>query len=77
MAGTVYAKYNAWVTESIMLIQGEAWNADDPFVRENPQHFTDNEDRPIRGSGRSVEAATAAPGERRTTRAPRTTASDS
>jgi hypothetical protein len=55
----------------VRLIDGSAWDADDPFVRARPDLFTDEPatvhstrgKRPVRGP--QVEQATAAPGELR------------
>lgn len=50
----------------VRLREGEAWDADDPFVRERPELFED-EPKPkrLRRTTRFVERATAAPGEKR------------
>lgn len=50
------------------LIRGTAWDAEDPLVKEHPEHFSEHpvivfRSRPIREA--EVERATAAPGERR------------
>ena len=48
----------------VRLVQGEPWNADDPFVKARPQLFIFT-DVPTRST---VESATKAPGEKRETR---------
>lgn len=68
MAEVVYPKATGWVSESILLVQGEPWDANDPFVRDNPHHFIETSGTGVRRSGRTVEAATAAPGEKRAAR---------
>ncbi len=57
-----------WAPRPVRLKAGEAWDASDPFVKANPQHFTTDPGRLRRtvASSRTVEQATAAPGERRT-----------
>jgi len=57
--------------EPVRLVAGEAWDADDPFVRAHPDLFTDapltvRRTVPARVE-RPVEQATRAPGEKRTT----------
>lgn len=59
-----------WEGRRIQLAQDDPWNAEDPFVRAHPEHFAS---RPLRIFGAAgldvdVEQATAAPGEKRTTR---------
>ena len=56
---------------------GEAWDADDPVVRARPELFSDEPQWVRRTSGglvvtqrADVEQATAAPGEKRSTRRP-------
>lgn len=73
----VYAKYSAWVSPSVQIVEGEAWRADDPIVQKYPQKFADlpkivrtTLPRHLQGEP-PVEQATAAPGEKRTTRRPR------
>ncbi len=44
---------------------GDAWWADDPFVRSHPQMFADQPVTVYGQRSRRVESATAAPGERR------------
>lgn len=54
---------------SVNLTEGEAWWADDPFVRERPDLFTDEPSNPKHTVALPViEQATAAPGERRNVR---------
>ena len=55
------------------IAQDDPWNGDDPLVKAHPEHFAD---RPLRlfgerGADVDVEQATAAPGEKRTTRRPK------
>lgn len=72
MAQYVYAKQNAATTHrgrTVRTKRGEAWHASDPLVREHPDLFA--ADPPtVRGTPAEgpVEQATAAPGEKRTTR---------
>ncbi len=50
----------------VVLQRGEAWYADDPFVQQRPDLFSDE---PTRVMGRRpVEKATKNPGQKRTTR---------
>lgn len=61
----------AWQGLRIRLAPGDVWAKDDPFVRARPDLFSDVP--PVVGSSgvlpeSRVEAATARPGERRTTR---------
>ena len=54
---------------TIVRIQiGDAWHADDPFVRSHPQMFADMPHTVYGRPSRQVEAASAAPGEKRATR---------
>lgn len=48
----------------ISLRQGEAWDASDPLVKLHPKMFSSDEG----GARRTVEQATAAPGEKRNVR---------
>lgn len=48
----------------VRLIEGQAWDADDPFVKARPQLFRFTET----SSRSTVEQATKAPGEKRETR---------
>jgi hypothetical protein len=73
MAGIVYPKTTGWVSETVFIVEGEPWDADDPFVAKHPEHFSDDPGRSLRGSGR-VEQATAAPGEKRSTSVRKSTA---
>lgn len=81
MAGKiVFATFSTWVTPTIHVNKGEAWDADDPVVRSHPDWFTDTPPD-VRTSGSEVydaasanmaappsqvERATAEPGEKRT-----------
>lgn len=57
-----------WKGRQIDLNRNQVWDADDPFVRAHPEYFADSPavvervDGPLR---RSVEEATARPGEKR------------
>lgn len=54
---------------SIIRIQeGDAWWADDPFVKAHANLFAAHPVRVFGERGRGVESATAAPGEKRATR---------
>lgn len=69
----VYAKATGSVGTSHgveRLKAGDPWDADDPTVIENPDAFTTGPDRVRRSGGETVvvEQATAAPGEKRSTR---------
>lgn len=69
----VYAKTTGSVGTSHgveRIREGEPWDADDPTVIENPDAFTRGPARVRRSAGESapVEQATAAPGEKRSTR---------
>jgi len=72
----VYAVIDGFVEGGVQLRQGEIWAADDALVRAYPQHFTADGSRFARNTrpkdvfgndvgGARIEAATAAPGERR------------
>ncbi len=71
----VFATFSTWVTPTVAINRGEAWDADDPVVRSHPDWFTDQPPDVRRSSDQSteesaeapVEQATAAPGEKRTT----------
>jgi hypothetical protein len=56
-----------WSPRPVRLKAGEAWDASDPFVKANPQHFVAEPSKPRRTVAPSpvVEQATKAPGERR------------
>lgn len=65
-----------WHGDKVVLAADEPWHASDPFVKSHPDLFTD-EPRHVRGypaggpakRGKAdAEAATAGPGEKRTTR---------
>lgn len=59
----VFARVNAYVGD-ILVKEGDVWDASDPFVKANPSLFDDSPRR-VRRSTPEVEAATAAPGEKR------------
>jgi hypothetical protein len=72
----VFAVSDGFIDPTVQLRRGEAWDDEDPIVREHPEHFTDDPyghgllrhsggAHPVRTPD-AVEAATAAPGERRT-----------
>ena len=69
----VYANQTTTVTTGagfVALSKGEPWDADDPFVVDHPECFSDAPTR-VQTSRRGwtdVEQATAAPGEKRRTR---------
>ncbi len=74
--GIKFATFSTWVTPTVMLTKGEAWDADDPVVTSHPDWFTDDPPEVKRSANRSftaesanlaapVEQATAAPGEKR------------
>lgn len=52
----------------IRLEHGQAWDASDPLVRERPNLFVGYPPMICRTGVKGVEAATAAPGEKRQTR---------
>jgi hypothetical protein len=59
--------------QSIIVRPNDIWDADDPFVQANPAYFAKDPDeavinRTFRRTEATVETATAAPGERRTTK---------
>lgn len=58
----------AWTPRPIRLEAGEAWAADDPFVRAHPDKFVTDPGKLRRTVAAQpvVELATKAPGERRT-----------
>jgi cysteinyl-tRNA synthetase len=71
----VFATFATWVTPTVQISKGEAWDADDAVVRSHPDWFTDTPPD-VRSSNResytakdadrpTTEAATAAPGEKR------------
>jgi hypothetical protein len=37
----VFAKYETWISSTVMLNKGEAWDAEDPIVRTHPEAFQD------------------------------------
>lgn len=53
---------------TVRLEPGHPWAADDPFVKARPDLFSDEPTAINRTSPPPVEQATAAPGERRTTK---------
>lgn len=77
MGKTVFATFSTWVTPTVHINRGEAWDSDDPVVRSHPDWFTDSPDEFARRTADAgaqapepvVEQATAAPGERRMTAA--------
>jgi hypothetical protein len=82
MGKTVFATFSTWVTPTVHLNRGEAWDADDPVVRSHPDWFTSDasefarrSDAPY-GEPAAVEQATAAPGEKRATRRARVQSDD-
>jgi len=63
----VYARGTAsvgWESGLIRLNEGDAWWADDPFVRAHPTFFGDRPPK-VHGTVARVEQATANPGEKR------------
>jgi hypothetical protein len=69
----VFATFSTWVTPTVAINRGEAWDADDPVVLSHPDWFTSDPSQFARTSSASygepaVEQATAAPGEKRTVR---------
>ena len=55
----------------VNLSEDDAWDADDPFVKARPEFFRDRPKNVFGAAGRvaaPVEQASAAPGEKRTTR---------
>jgi len=73
--GHVFATFSTWVTPTVAITKGEAWDENDPVVRSHPDWFSP-EPPEVRTSDGSytqataqraapVEQATAAPGERR------------
>jgi len=74
MATFCFAKddcVTVWSGFKMVPRRGDAWYSDDPFVKDNRHLFAD-EPTVVMGrsatSSRPVEAASAAPGEKRTTR---------
>jgi len=71
MAKLKFARYTASVgvpgnPTTFIVEEGEAWDADDPVVLHNPHAFSDEPEQVHSSFGtRTVEQATAAPGERR------------
>ena len=70
MPRIVYCTANGAASTSdgipVRLIEGEPWDADDPFVRSHPGVFSDTPPAPrFPRRSQAVEQATAAPGERR------------
>lgn len=67
----VYAKQSVHlIGRGILVVAGEAWDANDPLVKEHPDMF-EEDPRRVRSSRTEsghVEQATAAPGEKRSTR---------
>lgn len=59
----VFSRVSASVG-AVILRKGEVWAADDPFVRQHRDLFTDEPPR-VRRTVAPVEQATAEPGERR------------
>ena len=79
MANLVYPKLTGWVgvpPHPRFLNANEPWAADDPFVTDNPEFFSPDpqikprRSAPVTRDESQVEQATAAPGEKRTTRKP-------
>lgn len=69
--GIVFCRWTTWAGPTVQLIEGEAWDADDPIVQSHPDWFSP-EPAVVRGTvprkaaeAPVVEQATAAPGERR------------
>lgn len=72
----VFATFSTWVTPTVHIEKGEAWNADDPVVASHPDWFSPTPPE-VRSSAdavytassaslaRPVESATANPGEAR------------
>ena len=63
----VYAKATCSTTDSatglvIRLTESEPWSADDPFVKNRPDLFTDHPVRVRRTTPAPIEAATKTPG---------------
>lgn len=89
MARYVYAAWSGHASPTVQLEKGEAWDADDPFVKAHPDWFSDLPPVVRRTTTTSytaesadlaapkkiveepVEAATAAPGEKRAAKLPR------
>lgn len=72
MANIVYPKLTGWVgvpPYPRFLHANEPWDADDPFVKDNPEFFGDAPQAEPRRSV-PVEQATAAPGEKRNVHVP-------
>lgn len=62
---TTSVGYNGGI---VRLTIGDAWFADDPFVRANPGFFAPTPPNVKSTVGRPVETASAAPGEKRRTK---------
>jgi hypothetical protein len=81
MPNIVYPTLTGWVgvpPYPRFLNENEPWAADDPFVKDHPEYFSEDPQVAPRRSVPVVEQATAAPGEQRTTttRKARTKSSD-
>lgn len=65
----VRATFSHWVTPTVYVREGDLWDADDPVVASHPDWF-EVAPEPKRAARPEppVEQATAAPGEKRTTR---------
>lgn len=82
MATYVYARWSGHVSPTVQLVEGEAWDADDPFVASHPDCFAPDppvvrrttstsftaDSADLAAPRQPVEAATAEPGEKRRTR---------
>ena len=67
----VYAKQTVHlIGRNVLIVAGEAWDASDPIVKEFPGYFAADPGkvRSSRTNSGEVEQATAAPGEKRSTR---------
>lgn len=59
-----------WKGSIVRLAKGDAWSAEDPFVKDRPEFFNDAPPF-VHGTGggeKPLEQTTARPGEKRTTR---------
>jgi hypothetical protein len=66
----VRALFTSHVSETLQIIEGELWDADDPIVRANPSWFSSDLSPVIHHSTPPVvRTADAEPGERRATQA--------
>ncbi len=74
MANVVYAIFSTWVTPTVQVEKGQIWDPEDPVVKSHPDWFTDDPSAFVRRSqmysaasanAAGPEAATAAPGEKR------------